>query len=513
MGKGKILVVEDQKIVAEDIKEVLTKLNYEVTGIASSGEKAISKAGETLPDLVLMDIRLKGKIDGIEAATEIRDRFNIPVVYLTAYTDEKTLERAKITEPFGYIIKPFEDRELHSTIEMAIYKHRMEEELKRYSQRLEEMVAQRTAELSATVVRLRHEVEERRKAEKTLRETKDLLENVLDSVGEIIFSLDNSMAVNTWNTEAVRVLGYGKREVNGKSLERIGAFSEARELIQLLSSPLDRVQEAETVLKTRDGSRRVFKFIVSPLMDQANELVGHVVSGRDVTLLKKQAEWLVPGNSYFVRDDGIERACNLLQNLRDGGFKIMIITRRSPEVIEGTWNLGAEYLRLSSDGHGTPEKLTHITDDVETFLKENPKSAILLDRIDYLITVHDFKNVLLLLYQLNDMISAGESILLVNLSRSLLTERENILFEQELQEFPDIKELEREQISYDAYNILTFIAGREETTLKDVAERFSITRPTVNKKVEELKSKGLIRTRKKGLYRVLVLTDQGRHLV
>ena len=132
MTGKKILVVEDERIVAEDIKISLKKLGYEVCGIAVSGMEAIRKAEEFRPDLVMMDIILEGEMDGIEAAEIIRSRFDIPVIYLTAYADDKTLERAKMTEPFGYILKPFEDREVHSTfiIEMALYKHKMGRKLK-----------------------------------------------------------------------------------------------------------------------------------------------------------------------------------------------------------------------------------------------------------------------------------------------------------------------------------------------------------------------------------------------
>jgi len=94
-----------------------------VPSVASTGEDAISKVEGILPDLVLMDIMLKGEIDGIDAAGEIRKRFNIPVVYLTAYSDEETLQRAKLTEPYGYILKPFEENDMRTTIEIALYRH------------------------------------------------------------------------------------------------------------------------------------------------------------------------------------------------------------------------------------------------------------------------------------------------------------------------------------------------------------------------------------------------------
>jgi len=130
MAKKKILVVEDEAMVAIDIKNTLIGMKYDVPAIVFSGEEALKKVEEIQPDLILMDIVLKGEMDGIEASQKIRERFGIPVVYLTAYADSTTLKRAKITEPFGYILKPFEGRELHSTIEMALYKQQSEKALK-----------------------------------------------------------------------------------------------------------------------------------------------------------------------------------------------------------------------------------------------------------------------------------------------------------------------------------------------------------------------------------------------
>lgn len=126
MENARILIVEDERIVAKDIENCLKKFGYEVTATIASGLGGIQKVEETHPDLVLMDISLRGDLDGIEAAQQIRDRFNLPVVYLTAFSDETTLERAKITDPFGYILKPFEDRELYTAIEVALARHRAE---------------------------------------------------------------------------------------------------------------------------------------------------------------------------------------------------------------------------------------------------------------------------------------------------------------------------------------------------------------------------------------------------
>jgi signal transduction histidine kinase/DNA-binding NarL/FixJ family response regulator len=122
----KILIVEDESIVALDLRYRLDNLGYEVADIAASGEEAIEKTAELAPDLILMDIQLAGEMDGVEAAAQIRARWGIPVIYITAYAGEETVKRAKVTQPLGYLVKPFDDRDLHTTIEIALYRHRAE---------------------------------------------------------------------------------------------------------------------------------------------------------------------------------------------------------------------------------------------------------------------------------------------------------------------------------------------------------------------------------------------------
>lgn len=130
MEKTKILIVEDEAIIANDLKTQLGALGYDTSLTASTGEEAVYTAMEFKPDLVLMDIALPGEIDGIEAAHRIRSRSHVPIIYLTAYVEKETIERAKLTEPFGYLLKPFRGKELQITIEMTLHKYRMERKLK-----------------------------------------------------------------------------------------------------------------------------------------------------------------------------------------------------------------------------------------------------------------------------------------------------------------------------------------------------------------------------------------------
>ena len=177
MEKAKILVVEDEAIVAVDIRNRLRNLGHTVSALTASGPEAIDRTGELHPDLVLMDIQLRGRMDGVDAADHIRHRFHVPVVYLTANSDENTLQRAKLSEPFGYLSKPFAERELETTIEMALHRHRMEKKLER-SEALKNAI----------------------------------LESALDG----IITMDHEGRIMEFNPAAERIFGHARREVVGE---------------------------------------------------------------------------------------------------------------------------------------------------------------------------------------------------------------------------------------------------------------------------------------------------------
>ncbi|MBF0336361.1 MAG: response regulator [Nitrospirae bacterium] len=179
MVKTRIMVVEDEWIIATSLKEMLEGLDYNVCSVVFSGEDAVKKAEDERPDIILMDILLRGDMDGIEAAENISAFLNIPIVYLTSYTDDKTLQRAKETDPFGYIIKPFEKRELRIIIEMALYKHNMERKLKEKSRQLEEL----NKNLESKV---RDEIEKGRRKEHML-----IQQSKLAAMGEMMVAISH----------------------------------------------------------------------------------------------------------------------------------------------------------------------------------------------------------------------------------------------------------------------------------------------------------------------------------
>ncbi|HQZ66800.1 MAG TPA: response regulator [Planctomycetaceae bacterium] len=136
MTPARILIVEDEAVVALDLRQRLIRLGYDIVETVGFGEVAVELAREHRPDLVLMDIRLRGTMDGIEAAETIRTQLSLPVIFLTAHADDETVSRARVAEPFGYILKPFDERELWTVIEMALYKHQAEQKLRESEQQL-----------------------------------------------------------------------------------------------------------------------------------------------------------------------------------------------------------------------------------------------------------------------------------------------------------------------------------------------------------------------------------------
>jgi len=260
MTDARILVVEDEIIVSKDIENRLKNLGYAVSAVASSGEEAINKAEETHPDLVLMDIILKGDMDGMESAKQIRDRFNIPVVYLTAYADDKTLQRAKITEPYGYILKPFEERELHTAIEMALCKHEIESRLK---------------------------------------ESEDWLSTTLNSIGDAVIAADKEGCVTFMNPVAQSLTGWKEEESVGKPLKDVFNIIN-EETGKQISAPVARaIQEGvvfglgnQIILTARDGVETPINHSAAPIKDDRGNVTGVVLVFRDIAERKRADEAL-----------------------------------------------------------------------------------------------------------------------------------------------------------------------------------------------------------------------------
>jgi two-component system, cell cycle sensor histidine kinase and response regulator CckA len=249
-----ILIVEDERIVAKDLQQTLSGMGYDAFAIASSAEEAMARASEKCPDVVLMDIRIKGDRDGIQTAAILRSRFNIPVVYLTAHADEATIERAKKTEPYGYLLKPIKSAELRSAIEVSLYRHEME---------------------------------------KRLRERERWFSTTLHSIADAVVTVNLAGKVTYLNPAAEILIGSKAEEVIGQSaadvlrlVDQRPPVIDATPLATALRTNQPVELEEASLLNLSTGARHLINDSTAPVVDEGQTL-GAVMVFRDVTEKKK----------------------------------------------------------------------------------------------------------------------------------------------------------------------------------------------------------------------------------
>ena len=257
MEKARILIVEDEVIVAEDLEMAITDIGYEVIGRAGSAEDAIKKAVELKPDLILMDIVLKEEKNGIDASHEIKESMDIPIIFLTAYSDIELINRAKSTGPYAYIVKPFQERQLLASIEIALYKSRME---------------------------------------KKLKESEEWFSTTLKSIGDAVITTDTEGIVTFMNSVAEVLTGCKQGDAVRKPLKNVlNIINE--ETGKRLEVPISKVLregviaglESDSILIARDGTKLLIADSAAPIKNDKGSILGAVLVFRDITE-RRQAE-------------------------------------------------------------------------------------------------------------------------------------------------------------------------------------------------------------------------------
>ena len=261
MSNASILIVEDNNIVMLELKDRLEETGYNVVGYAPSGLEAIKKAQEFHPDLIMMDIRLKGEMDGIDAAARIKNELDIPVIYLTAHTDKDTLQRAKKTEPYGYVIKPFEERELFSTIEMALYKHEME---------------------------------------KKLKESRHWLSTTLKSIGDALIATDSKGVIKIINRVAEDLTEWNYDDAYGRDINDIFKIKDKDNPIIITLRYLSIGGLSNITLIGKNGKETPIDFSSAPIKEENGKISGIVLVFRDITD-KIEAKELIEKQRVFLR--------------------------------------------------------------------------------------------------------------------------------------------------------------------------------------------------------------------
>jgi len=260
MAKTTALIVEDEAIVAADLAAKLEQLGYEVVGSVARGEEAIESACSLKPEVVLMDIRLKGAMDGIEVAEAMLRRHNAPVIYLTAHSDKATLERAKLSQPYGYILKPFEERELSTAIEMALYKHQ---------------------------------------SDMQLREQREWLRVTLTSIGDAVITCDTDGLINFLNPVAEALTGWTIEKASKRQIGEVFRLinEQTRQpsedpVTLVLREGRPKTHANNTALVTREGFEIPIEDSASPILDTGGRVIGVVLVFHDVTETRRAGKVL-----------------------------------------------------------------------------------------------------------------------------------------------------------------------------------------------------------------------------
>ncbi|WP_424358377.1 DUF835 domain-containing protein [Methanocella sp. MCL-LM] len=315
----KILVVEDEHIVAMDLQSRLVSLGYEVPETASSGEEAVEKAGRIRPDLILMDIFLGDEMDGIDAAVKIKELYNIPLIYITAYADPSTLQRAKLTEPFGYILKPFEEREMLTNIEMALYKSRMDSRVK---------------------------------------DSERWLATTLKSIGDGVIATDDRGEIKFMNPVAETLTGWMQGAALGRNLADVFRIvsEDTRKPLETAVRGLLLGNETDippnVLLIGRDGKETPTYCKAAPIRNEENRITGVVVIFSDITERKRAVETLRRKNRdlevYNAITTAINRSASIEEMLNEA-------LRESMELLEADFGVlylfeleGARYAQLAA---------------------------------------------------------------------------------------------------------------------------------------------------------------------
>ncbi len=448
----RILVVEDEWIVADDIQESLKDSGYSVS-IVSSGEEAVQKAKDV--DLILMDIVLKGELNGIEAAEYIRSQVDIPIVFLTAHADERTLKQAKLTGPYGYLVKPFKDRELHATIEMALYRHELEKKVKEDKEWLEKKVEERSRRIEILLL-TKQSLQKEKNWEDGLKTIAECMVRLgfekygiflvnpvkktldyhfgkgVDFPEGTSFPLDDSDDTGikcVLEKRTIHVKEYKPEEnriIAAHSVVWVPIIVQDEAFAALAASNMNQLTDEDVKdLEILAGMCGIF-------IDRTRLLIEPVP---EKTLETEIEHWLDSAEGYIILEKEPEKSFEIFVDLVTHGIPGFVISREHPEKLKKKYTLVKTPVlwlsRFDAENAISPDSFSKLVYLIRDFTRKSEESVILLDGLEYLITQTGFETVLPHLQELKDIVIMYNSRLIIPLYKDVLSLREYSVLEKE----------------------------------------------------------------------------------
>jgi PAS domain S-box-containing protein len=481
--KRRILVVDDEPDILFLVKRTLEKEGYDVL-TASSGRECLEILEDTVPDLILMDIMMEG-MDGIETAQAVRERFHIPVIYLTAYDDDMVLDRAKMTAPYGYLIKPFQQREIYAAIEVALYKHRIEEEIMAEQERFRAVFEHAPSGIA-----------------------------LMEADGRF-FKVNRALQ---------EILGYTEDELLNMTLVDITHPSDTEKNLRLFREMVGGGRDSYQVLGRcyrKDGRVIWADLRVSAVRDARGNYQYNFVMVQDVTERKEAEEEmrrglmrfrLEEGGLYLVKEPHLGMSLEAFRDLLRVGYHGVVLSRSPEEEMRRIVDGDFQHKWLAEKGGRGA--LSPEVEEVETWIEALPeRTSILLDRLDYLVLKNGFQKTLSFVQRLREIAYLKDYIVIMSLDPSTLDGQALGLLEKETRE---VEPLHRVRMDDDLLEVLRFIYKEtnmgKRPSFTDVGRDLGISRPTARKRIKRLIQEGYVRESVRGNRKVLDLTGEGVRL-
>jgi len=383
-----------------------------------------------------------------------------------------------------------------------------EDVIKRSHEELEKLVEERTFEVEKT--------------HKEVEVAKDHLQNIIDSTSEIIISFNKDNRVDTWNKQAEYITGYRQKDVIGKHASKLNVFNNPQEIIETFQRIYSgKLPESDRmILKTKNNSKIIIKRSCSIIEDNNRRPIGILSVGKNITNEIEIHRKLLPGNSYLISDKKNDGSLNLFINLTSSSCKGLYITRANPDLIKSIIppkNITTMFLRNtpSRDFKNIPD-FERLIKEIKEFTQRKEKSIVYLDRVDYLISNYSFEQFIKSLYQISDIISGNNSMLLLCLEPSVIDEQQFATIRNELQCLPS-QQLEDVHIKDSYYDILKLVYKFNKNNIlisfKRISQELSVNNKTISKRMKDLEGKQLILIKKQGNQKTAYVTEKAKTLL
>ena len=397
-----------------------------------------------------------------------------------------------------------------------------QDELQKAHDELEKRVKERTAELSRTNEVLQIEITEHNKAEEEIKITKDYLDNVIDSASEFMLVIDTNYKVSTWNKTAERLTGYKKREVLRRSINSLDVFLNSKDLQDNIKNIQNgvKIPFSELILRSKTGAKKLVRTSGSVVMGSSANQTGVLFVGKEITQDSEMRGKLLQGNSYLIIDKSNMSALNLIVDLSVSGSDGLFITRGNPNIIQSMFqSVDTKVIMLSQDkceGFENISNLNELTAKIKEFVAKKSKPMVLIDRVDYLLTNFSFEAFVKSLYEINNIISMHNAILLMRLNSDILNASQLAFIEEELKPLPS-QRIDAVELDDQLYGVLTFIDKQNRNNVlvsfKKISQEFLISKVTTAKRLNMLDDRGLIFIKKQGKSKTAHISEKGKMLL